>query len=126
MEEALRAGVVPLVVAELPEAPALTPVRRLNLAAEAGAERARHGGLEAPLGLLLTPGDGGAAGAESRWHMAPLPSAPAAAAGGPRHWRLERRRARMAPPAGWTMTEAGRGQLTLAAPPDQPPDQPPD
>ena len=120
LEEALRAGVVPLVVAELPEVPALTPVRRLNLAAEAGAARAHHGGLAAPLGLLLTPGAGGAAGAESRWHAAPLPSEAAEAPGGRRRWRLERQRARMAPPASWTMIEDRPGQLALC-PPDPAP-----
>lgn len=116
MEEALRSGAVPLVVAEVPEAPGLTPVRRLHLAAEAGgAEAAGLGGgkAAAPLGLLLTPGAGGAAGVETRWHMAPAPPdsapdlrcAPAPAAGpaplGP--WHLSRRRARSAPPCDWRL-----------------------
>uniref|UniRef100_UPI000DF351C6 ImuA family protein n=1 Tax=Candidatus Halocynthiibacter alkanivorans TaxID=2267619 RepID=UPI000DF351C6 len=67
LEEVLRSGEAALCVAELPDCPPLTPVRRLHLAAQAGAESAGT----APLGLLLTPGDGGAQGVETRWHMAP-------------------------------------------------------
>ena len=41
---------------------------------ETGAEAAHHAGRAAPLGLLLSTGDGGAQGVESRWHMAAGPS----------------------------------------------------
>lgn len=106
MEEALRAGVVPLVVADLPAPPGLTPVRRLHLAAETGAEANRL----APLGLLLTPGDGGAQGVESRWHMAPRHTAGCSA------WLLERRRARSDPPRAWTLRDTGGRLLLTPAP----------
>ncbi|SLN52512.1 hypothetical protein ROJ8625_02651 [Roseivivax jejudonensis] len=96
-EESLRAGVAPVVVAELPEPPPLTPVRRLHLAAEAGAEIGRC----RPLGLLLTPGSGGAPGVETRFRMEP------AHAGGQDHWRLDRLRARMAPPCAWRVGPGG-------------------
>jgi protein ImuA len=98
LEEILRAGVVPLAVADLPGPPGLTAVRRLHLAAEAGAEAAGRG----PLGLLLTPGEGGAPGVETRWRMAA-----AHGPGGRRGWHLHRLRARTAPPAGWRVHVSG-------------------
>lgn len=110
-EEALRSGAAPLVVADCAEPPGLTPVRRLHLAAEAGTARAGAG----PLGLLLTPGEGGAQGVESRWHVLPLPGW--AEGAGPR-WRLARRRARAAPEAAWILEgEGGGGRLRPAAGP---------
>ena len=93
MEETLRSGTVPTVIAECDTLPPLTPIRRLHLAAENGAKM----GKIKPLPLLLTPADGGAQGIETRWHAAP------------RHdtmqnrWLVERRRARMAPPTAWML-----------------------
>ncbi|WP_186826945.1 ImuA family protein [Shimia ponticola] len=103
MEEVLRSGVVPLVVADLPAPPALTPIRRLHLSAERGAER----GI-APLGLILTPGDGGSSGVETRWRLDP--ALPDAMTGAQKHrWRLSRLRARTLPPKSWGLraTQAG-------------------
>jgi protein ImuA len=96
-EEALRSGLMPLVVAELPAPPTLTAVRRLHLAAEAGGE-AR--GTAPPLVLLLTPEPGGTAGVETRWRLAP---APGWAVDERPRWQLRRLRARMAPEAAWEM-----------------------
>lgn len=92
LEEALRAG-GGVVVGDLPEPPGLTAVRRLHLAAEAGARAGRPA-----LSLLLVPGDGGAPGVETRWFFAPRHAQARAAQD---HWQLERRRARMVPPAFW-------------------------
>ncbi len=118
MEEALRSGAAPLVLADLPQPPALTPVRRLHLAAETGAEAAHPRGRPAPLGLILCPQMGGAQGVDSRWHLAAAPSGmtmlePRAA------WTLARLRARDAPPARWALARAA-GQITVTPLPDAP------
>ena len=111
VEEALRSGAAPLVLADLTDPPALTPIRRLHLAAEAGIEAAHRFARPAPLGILLTAGTGGAQGVESRWHMAPTASGMTAfdyrAA-----WVLTRLRARTDPPARWHVRRA-KGQITL-------------
>lgn len=102
-EEGLRSGACALVVVDLAEPVAMTPLRRLHLAAEDGLARRRARSPSADLrALVLTPGDGGTPGVESRWHMAPCPAEglssvePVGTA-----WRLTRLRARMAPPASW-------------------------
>lgn len=106
MEEALRAGVMPLVVADLPEPPGLVAIRRLHLAAEAGAEATGC----AALALVLTPGTGGAPGVETRWRLDPAHAAPDR----PR-WRLERLRARQDPPGAWTVTRGPDGAARIDA-----------
>jgi protein ImuA len=117
-EEALRSGAAPVVVMEMPAPPALTPVRRLHLAAEAGAGAAHHAARPAPLGLILSLGDGGAQGVESRWHMAAAPSPSGLLDEGGIRWHIARRRARTAPMAGWTLHRDQRGHITaLPAPP---------
>jgi protein ImuA len=113
MEEALRSGACAAVVAEPPAPPGLTPVRRLHLAAEAGAEKTGR----APLSLILTPGAGGAQGVETRWRLSPAPGWAAALEGGdgrehPPAWRLELLRARDMRPQVWEMRwRGGRAAL---------------
>lgn len=109
MEETLRAGCVPVVIADLPEPPPLTPVRRLHLAAEAGC----GAGQCRPLGLLLTPGTGGAPGVETRWSLDPAHEASET------RWRLARLRARMAPPRDWTVRHSTSGLAPEHPAPEQ-------
>ncbi|MBK5927544.1 hypothetical protein CCR87_09435 [Rhodobaculum claviforme] len=116
-ETALRhlaaTGAGGMVVADLAGPPGLVAVRRLHLAA-GGAD---GGGSTLPLGLLLTPEDGGAQGIESRWHFAPEPSPEPSLDASPDHspahtaWRLERRRARGAAPAAWRLEAPATGPL---------------
>jgi protein ImuA len=87
-EEALRSGAVPLVVAELAEAPDLTASRRLQLAAGTGGGR----------GLCLIPEARlRANAAETRWRCEPVP--------GPAASRPEDARQR------WEIVKNKRGRL---------------
>jgi protein ImuA len=121
MEEALRSGTAPLVVAEVLSPPGLTPIRRLHLAAEAGSQAAHRDGTTAPIGLILLPGQGGAQGVESRWHMTPRPSR-SLLWSDEGAWTLTRLRARLAPPAAWALRRGEDGGETLDP---QPLDLPP-
>ncbi|MCU0815310.1 MAG: hypothetical protein MUF74_02160 [Cypionkella sp.] len=114
-EESLRSGAVPVVMAEYPTPPGLTAVRRLHLAAESPGAT----GHALPLALILTPGQGGAAGVESRWHARPLPALSALCEEQPVVLRVSRLRARDAPPAAWALTATpGQPQIAAPLPPD--------
>lgn len=130
-EEALRTGAAGLVVAELERTPGLTAVRRLHLAAEAAdaaGDGMRSGGVP-PLALLLTPGEGGAQGVETRWRMAPASSVPDRGGRPCARWRLDLLRARMARPrgwiVGWTGDPATGGGLLATPAADPAPPRPP-
>lgn len=105
-EEALRSGAVALVTLEPREPPGLTPVRRLQLAAEAGAAR----GPARPLCLILTPQGGSAAAVETRWRADPAPgwALGGAPGGGPARWRFALTRDKAGPPALWEMAAPDR------------------
>jgi len=105
MEETLRAGIVPLVVADIPAPPALTPIRRLHLAAETGA-KLTHNPI---LGVVLTPDAQGAPGVESRWQMH------SAHEGDRSGWHLRCLRHRTDPPKEWHIRH-GAGGFALTKP----------
>ncbi|QFU08105.1 hypothetical protein PARPLA_02627 [Rhodobacteraceae bacterium THAF1] len=96
LEETLRTGIVPLVVADLPGPPGMVSVRRLHLTAEAGAANGTP-----PVALLMTP-EGAAPGIESRWSLSPACTA------GRMAWRVERLRARTLPQKAWDIDATGR------------------
>ncbi|PWE28507.1 hypothetical protein C4N9_10960 [Pararhodobacter marinus] len=107
MEEALHAGCVSLVVAEIVGMPDLRQVRRLHLAAGEGLARNRRGGRvrPAPLGLMLDAerARSQVPGVESRWGLHPVPGPDSLSPVG--RWRLERQLARGKPPRDWDILE---------------------
>ncbi|MBV7409337.1 hypothetical protein KJP29_10120 [Maritimibacter sp. DP1N21-5] len=126
LEEALRSGAVPLVVGELPGPVGLTPMRRMQLACEAGLPpgEAEAGGRG--LGLLLTP-EGISPGAESRWRMAAAhrDAEEAGDAEGQADdlsllgWTLTRERDRKLPPQSWPVAMRAEGAVLAASPDPQ-------
>ncbi|MGB0508203.1 MAG: ImuA family protein [Pikeienuella sp.] len=106
-EEALRSGAAPVTIIE-PDAPlTLTPLRRLQLAAEAGGNQA--GGIP-PLCLALPPQAGNAGAVESRWVCTPLISER-----GQARWRFECIYAKSTPPIVWETGAIPRRDLAYAA-----------
>ena len=104
MEEALRNGSAPLIVADLQYFPSLTAVRRLHLAAETRGTFTSA----APIGLLLTPDEGGAQGVETRWKLQPD------AKNNHLGWSLSRTKARQAPPAKWKIIQTAKMPFQIA------------
>ncbi|MEM8754452.1 MAG: hypothetical protein AAGF90_15850 [Pseudomonadota bacterium] len=113
-EEALRSGAAPFVIAEAAEPPALTPLRRLQLAAEAGGAGAK-GAVAPPLCLILPPRPGSAGAVESRWRCDPLPAWGPAGPDAPPRWRFERSYGKSGPPLEWLATGASASAPLQAA-----------
>ena len=85
----------------------LTREKLRNRCAQGAAETGAADTGQPPLGLILTPADGGAQGVESRWHMAPAHTPDTEA------WTLTRLRARTDPVKRWRVTDlAGKPRLT--------------
>lgn len=106
MEEVLRSGAVPLVVVEMADPPALTPVRRMHLAAETDVKTGKC----RPVGIILTTVQGGAQGVESRWRMDGSYTETG------RSWSLTRQRSRTEPVKSWQVTQQETGFGLTAQP----------
>ena len=93
-EEAMRYAACPLIIVNISSFnPSLTPIRRINLAGGKTKENV--------MVILLTSGEyEGVQGVETRWHMAPIHDD----INLKRKWRLERLKARMAPPKFWSVS----------------------
>ena len=94
IEEAMRSAACPLIVVDISSFnPGLTPIRRINLAGRKIQENV--------MAVLLTSDEyEGIQGVETRWHMAPIHDD----INLKRKWRLERLKARMAPPKFWSVS----------------------
>ena len=93
-EEAMRYAACPLIIVNISSFnPGLTPIRRINLAGGKTKENV--------MVILLTPDKyEGVQGVETRWHMAPINDD----TNQKRKWRLQRLKARMAPPKLWAIS----------------------
>ena len=92
-EEAMRYAACPLIIVNISSFnPGLTPIRRINLAGGKTKENVM-------VVLLTSDGYEGVQGVETRWHMAPIHDD----INLKRKWRLERLKARMAPPKLWSV-----------------------
>ena len=94
IEEAMRSAACPLIVVDISSFnPGLTPIRRINLAGREIQENV--------MAVFLTSDEyEGIQGVETRWHMAPIHDD----INLKRKWRLERLKARMAPPKFWSVS----------------------
>jgi protein ImuA len=94
IEEAMRSAACPLIVVDISSFnPGLTPIRRINLAGREIQENV--------MAVFLTSDEyEGVQGVETRWHMAPIHDD----INLKRKWRLERLKARMAPPKFWSVS----------------------
>jgi len=92
-EEAMRYTACPLIIVNISSFnPGLTAIRRINLAGEKTKENV--------MVVLLTSDEyEGVQGVETRWHMSPIHDDISLK----RKWRLERLKARMAPPKLWSV-----------------------
>ena len=105
IEESLRIGTPPLIIAELEQIPTLTQIRRMHLAAKSCKSTKI-----VPLPLILTPKDGGALGVETRWYIRSNHT------NTPSQWKIDLTRARLVPENKFLLTEI-KNQLEISLAP---------